>query len=61
MMKYETDRCNVEALWSPLMVSTYEGLTYGRANSSALQVIAICGMHGRVVVNDAKSVINDMT
>ena len=34
---------------------------YDRANSSALQPTAACGAHGRVVVNDAKSVINNMT
>ena len=41
------------------MVSTHDGLTYDRANSSALQATAARGAHGRVVVNDAKSVIND--
>ena len=43
------------------MVSTHDGLTYDRANSSALQATTARGAHGRVVVNDAKSVINDMT
>ena len=42
--------------WSPLTVSTYD-----RVNSSALQATAACGTYGRVVVNDSKSVINDMT
>ena len=41
---------------SPLTVSTYD-----RVNSSALQATTSRGAHGRVVVNDAKSVINDMT
>ena len=41
---------------SPPTVSTYD-----KVNSSALQATAVCGAHGRVVVNNAKSVINDMT
>ena len=39
--------------------STY--LSYNSANSSVLQATATCGAHGRVVVNDAKSVINNKT
>ena len=35
--------------------------TYNRVNSSALQATTSRGAHGRVVVNDAKLVINDMT
>ena len=35
--------------------------TYDRVNSSALQAMAARSAHGQVVVNDAKSVINDMT
>ena len=46
---------------SPPMASTYDGLTYDRVNSSAHQATAARGVHGRVVVNDAKSVITDMT
>ena len=41
---------------SSLMVSTYD-----RVNSSALQATTSRGTHGRVVVYDAKSVINNMT
>ena len=41
---------------SPPTVSTYD-----RVNSSALQATTSRGAHGRVVVNDAKSVINNMT
>ena len=43
------------------MASTHNGLTYDRDNSSALQATAARGAHGQVVVNDAKSVINDTT
>ena len=39
--------------------STYP--SYDSANSSALQATAARGAHGRVVVNDAKSGINDKT
>ena len=42
----------------------HDGLTYlsyDSANSSALQATTIRAGHGRVVVNDAKSVINDKT
>ena len=42
------------------MVSTHDGLTYDRANSSAFQATTARGAHGQVVVNDAKSIINDM-
>ena len=45
----------------PPMVSIHDGLIYDRANSSAFQATAACGAHGRVVVNNAKSVINNMT
>ena len=41
------------------MVSIHNGLTYDKAKSSALQATAACGAYGRVIVNDAKSVIND--
>ena len=41
---------------SPPTVSTYD-----RVNSSALQPMTSRGAHGRVIVNDAKSVINNMT
>ena len=61
MRKYETNKSSAKALWSPLTVFTCEGLIYDRANSSALQATAACGMHGQVVVNDAKSIINNMT
>ena len=61
MRKYETDGSSAEALWSSLTVSTYKGLTYDKANSSAFQAIAAHGAHGRVFVNDAKSVINNTT
>ena len=43
------------------MASTYNGLTYDRVNSSALQATATCDVYGRVVVNNAKSVINNKT
>ena len=52
---------NVAALWSPLTVSTRKSLTYDRAKSSALQATAACGIHKQVVVNKAKSIINNMT
>ena len=39
--------------------STYP--SYNSANSSALQATAACSAHGRVVVNNAKSVINNKT
>ena len=45
-------------------VSTSDGSThpsYNSANSSALQAMAARGAHGRVVVNDTQSVINDTT
>ena len=45
----------------PPMVSTHDGLTYDRVNASALQATTAHGPHGQVVVNDAKSVINNMT
>ena len=35
--------------------------TYDRVNSSALQAMAAQGTHGRVIVNDAKPVINNMS
>ena len=38
--------------------STYP--SYMSANSSILQAMAARGAYGRVVVNDAQSVINDM-
>ena len=41
---------------SPPMVSTYD-----RVNSSALQATTFRDAYGRVVVNDTKSVINNMT
>ena len=41
------------------MVSIHDGLTYDRANSSALQATAARGAYGQVVINNAKSVIND--
>ena len=43
------------------MVSIHDGLTYDRANSSAFLAITACNVHKRVVVNNAKSVINNMT
>ena len=36
---------------SPLLASTYDGLTYDRANSSTLQATTVCGAYGRVVVS----------
>ena len=46
---------------SPPMISIQDGLTYDRVNSSALQATAARDAHGQVIVNDAKSVINDKT
>ena len=52
---------------SPPTVSTHNGLTYDRTNSSALQATTSRGAHGRVVVNDTTDlnkrlpVINDTT
>ena len=40
--------------WSPLTVSTDD-----RVNSSALQAMGARGMHGQVIVNDAKPIIDD--
>ena len=76
MRKYETDgrypsqygfysgaksRHTLSRPVSPLIPSTHDGLTYDRTNSSALQATTSRGAHGRVVVNDAQSVINDTT
>ena len=46
-------------IWSPSIVSTYDGLTYDRANSFALQATMLWGTHGRAIVNNAQPVINN--
>ena len=61
MKKYKTGGRSAEALWLFLTVSTHKSLTYDRANSSTLQARTACGAHGQVVVNDAKSIINNIT
>ena len=37
------------------MVSIHDGMTYDRANSSALQAMAARGAHGRIVINDTSA------
>ena len=50
---------SAEALLVSPTVSTHDGLTYDRANSSALQATTLRATHERAIVNDAQPVIND--